>query len=77
MQNVERRQLLQLGLFDNQRETAIAAGYRMADPVTFMGIKKEHLVRFRHRLIMSDMVHIDAAIREYQLCRSRRLLGAH
>lgn len=77
MQNVERRQLVQLRLFDNQRETAIAARYRMADPVTFEGIEKEHLVRFRHRLIMSDMVHVHTAVREYQLCRGRRLLWAH
>src|ERR1700747_3287840 len=77
MHNVEGRQLVQFGLFDNQRETSIAAGYRMADPVTFMGIEKEHLVRFRHRLIMSDMVHLHNAVRQYKLCRGRRLLGAH
>ena len=77
MQNIERRQFVQLGFFDNQRETAIAASDGVADPVTLMGIEKEHLVRFRHRLIMSDMVHIHTAVREYQLCRGRRLLRAH
>ena len=68
MQHVERRQLVQLRLFDNQSEAAIAAGYGMTNPVTLVGIEKEHLVRFRHSLIVSDMVHIHTAVREYQLC---------
>jgi hypothetical protein len=62
MQNVERRQFVQLGFLDNQRETAIAASDRMADSVTLMGIEKEHLVRFRHSLIMPNVAHVYTAI---------------
>ncbi len=76
-QNVGRRQLVQLGFLDNQRQTAIAAGDGMADPIALMGIEKEYLVGFRHGLIMSNMVHIHTAIGKYKLGRSRAFFGAH
>ena len=77
LQKIGRRQLLQLGFIDHQRQAAIAPGDRMADPVTFMGIEKKHLVRFRYSLILSHMAHVYAAIREYELGCSRTLFGAH
>jgi hypothetical protein len=77
MQNVGRRQLVQLGFLDNQRYAAIAPGDGMADPVAFIGIEKKHLVRFGHSLVLSNVAHVYAAIREYELGCGRTLFGAH
>ena len=48
----------------------------MTDPVAFKGIEKQHLVRFAYGLVMSNMPHIYASVRKYQLRGGRALFGA-
>ena len=48
----------------------------MTDPVTFGGIEKQHLVRFGHSLILSNMPHINATIGKDELRGCCALLRA-
>jgi len=77
VQNVEGRQLVQLRFLDDQRQTSIAAGYWMANPISFIAIEKKHLVCFRYNLILSDVAHKHATVWKYELCRRRALFRAH
>ena len=48
----------------------------MANPVAFVGVEKDQLIRFGHSLIFAEVSHVDAAIGKNQLRGRRALLRA-
>src|SRR5262245_13145894 len=48
----------------------------MADPVTFIGIEKQHLVSLGDGLLITEMPYVHAPIRKHQLLASGALLRA-
>src|SRR5277367_4425278 len=68
-----RRQFTQQGLAERQRHAGIATGHWVAHPVALGGVEKQHLIGLSYGLILTQMTHVDAAIRKYQFGRDRVL----
>jgi hypothetical protein len=48
----------------------------MADPVAFVGVEKQYLVRLSCSLVMPQMPEVYAAVRKDQLCRGGAFFSA-
>src|SRR5262249_55946758 len=66
-QETPRRNLVQKGFADHQRQICVAARNGMADAVALASIEEQHLVGFGNRLIMSNMPHVNAAIGKHEM----------
>ena len=70
------RQFIEYRFADDEIHAGIAARYGMADPVAFVRVEEEYLVRFGDRIVSTEVPHVEAAIREHHVSGVRGFLFA-